>query len=511
MSQVTVVNNTPLPIPVQIRAREVSKGEARLHRLSHYLKAPNIAYNAISKQQGTAYDLAALDDVVKNASVLGIATIASLSQANKPGQAVPIWLGALGWLAAMHILPAFLSAISRLKTGVGLDIPYRSSQNDIRNLMENPNYMPTQVVPKSKQIELMRRYDIPLNAPNKDELLQQKLKQISIQNSTWWMLTAGPGTPLIASILSDRLEMPLLNAMTSRRIQTIENTLIAPALQNNNKQQLERGIRALAHIKLDGKPWTTQMSLWWQRLPQGVLEALDLQNPQTLKHLSALSPNEEERYNKLAEHLMRRLRPLKVREQLESYLRKQLNEVNGILDPFIKLLRDTRTIGLLKPTDRYEILQQARLTRGRSHATLGHMMGLLDIYEKYERSGPQVLKAHLKQFMEKSTLGYVEQLMRDGQLQRTRQLTGKYFTHILELTRESRYLAAQHLMGESPRSFLLRNTQSLAKRQSWLRYFPVAVGSTLMIGTALFMGTVLGENWVLPKAKNDPVEGGPIE
>lgn len=466
-------------------------------------------YKGVFQHKGDDYHIAQFDDTVKTASIAMIASLLSLGIKNTSNK-ISVWVGAFGWWGAMKAYPFVLNKIVEMKTGVPLSSRYKTPDNQIKPFFSDPDYLPVQILPKETIIKLCRRYSIPLNTELTLDKIQSKLKQIVVQTQTWWMLTTGLATPLLASLFCDVLEAPVkrlyIDAKShyytsglkkhpfSKDKYAVEwvsyyiNKIIETKLGRNELVDAKETFTDLIPKVLSNTSKNTQMSLWWNKFPRGLIKTLGLDNPVLLSYMSNTKLTEERKFHALIDTVIRQLKSLKNREALETYIKQQATEVHNVVDPLLHLLGNTSPyIERLDPQKRLYFNQHIRLSRGSALGTMEHFKQLLTTFEQFQHASPSVLRHHIRQILEKPNASYVESLFRRGHLTRVHQMTGMYFDEVLRCLQTGRYLPVHDMLGETPKNMLLDSLSSLSRRQKWLFWYPKVLGGSLLVGSLAYL------------------------
>lgn len=491
---------------IKNRAQLVSPHQVLVNNLKSIQNLPQNIHNGISEQKLNDYQLARLDDAAKFLSVFGVAALMA-SSPNVIGSKIVYWLGGAGWLTAMAVYPKFLKTMVKTKTNVPLDTHYKSSEGEIKPLFDDPDYMPLQVLPKKKYSNLAHQFHIPDGAISKDERLQAKLKQISVQTHTWWMLTAGLATPLITSLFCDLLEKPIQNFVTHQVKANIIHARLDKAIKSRNRPQIIQQLRKWVSLNVSQKE-SSKISLWWQQWTDGLLKQLHLDDPKILRQLQVNTPNKTSVFFGLQHYLCDRFGSLSNREALESYLNRQQQEVKKIIEPVIGLLRSPRLKGLVSADDINKLTQEVKLARGRSLGTINHLLAMIETYEKHQGQSKSILRSYLKAAMEKPNLSYLVQCLKEGRFTRVEEMAGPYFERVMRLMANNHYLGAHDVMGELPKDLLLRAMNSKAQRLDWIKWFPKRFGLGLLTASALFTYLCVGKDFNKPLAPINPTDGG---
>lgn len=470
------------------KARLVGWTEVQKDNLLKGPQAIRTAWCALDHGHSKDHMLARLDDTTRSLGVWGIATLGSLG-VNQPGAALPLWLGGASWLGAMAITPQVINGMIRLKTGVNLGTRYMSSNGDIRPLFQDPSYLVMHVIPVKTRIKLARKFGIPLDHPDGLELLQEKLKQVAVQGHTWWMLMAGMATPVLASLICDRLEDPAKGLVSQLRVAHIRHNLLNPALASKNPADLTRAVEAMAKTVMGSGTEITPMARWWKQLPKEMIKALNLN---TMSQADLLHPSHEMRFERLLDHLHAQFRQPDVRHNLNAVIAQRQKQLHSIISPLETLLRRQDVETLLPRKTLTQLQEQVQLVRDTAEATLQHFRQLLLLGNK-----GQLSRGLLREQMEKSVLAYLEQAVKHGSLSQGHRLAGgvDQFNKVIKTFSQERFGPAFVQMGDSPKSFLLKALNSAGLRRRWYTRFPGILGIGMLAATAIYVACFVGRDF----------------
>lgn len=134
-------------------------------------------------------------------------------------------LGFGSFFGAMAATPRVIHALVKQRTGVELDRYYLSSQGDRRWFFQDTNYLPLQLLPDEDLEQAGRKLHIPKHLPNRREVIEDRIRQVAAQSQTFWMVLAGPLTPILASAAGHLLEGPLARGVMSLRRRYLETAM----------------------------------------------------------------------------------------------------------------------------------------------------------------------------------------------------------------------------------------------------------------------------------------------
>ena len=199
-----------------------------------WLDGPRLAWKSLKAAvQGKSLSdnsLANLDDQIKQLGGLGIASLGAAG-ALKGILSVGEFVGFTTWFGAMALTPMVINGIYQAFTGgVNLGQEYINSKGERKQFFLNPQYTPLSLLRDSQKAKLSKRFNINNDDPDRNNKLERQLQKLSTQSRSWWMLVAGPATPIISGLVTDRLQGPvaqgvhrLQNAWSSWRLEQALN------------------------------------------------------------------------------------------------------------------------------------------------------------------------------------------------------------------------------------------------------------------------------------------------
>lgn len=212
--------------------------------------------------------LANLDDNMKRLGSLAIATMATVGLKQKV-LGVGEYVGFMSWFGAMAATPTVINNMVRLKTGVNLGQKYDSSYGERLNLFKDPNYLPLHVISDETMNQVANRLHIP-PGPNRRRETEEKMRQISVQTHTWWMLMAGPATPVISGLVADNLQAPVTRGYNFTK-RTIANWRAKHAMSSQNEAMLKKRIDSYLN-SLTGQLPESELTSWWKDFGEKITE-----------------------------------------------------------------------------------------------------------------------------------------------------------------------------------------------------------------------------------------------
>ena len=158
---------------------------------------------------------------------LGGLTIAAylFSMRHTPITKAMEFVGLGSFFASMAIWPKIaLDIPARLIKGFSPFMRYEDSQGRKKRFFADNKYIPFDMISDKEIHKIGNRLGIPKNQINRREAVEDKMRQIALQNNTMWMLTAGFATPVMSSLMCNFLEPYVddaYNYLLNKRINNI--------------------------------------------------------------------------------------------------------------------------------------------------------------------------------------------------------------------------------------------------------------------------------------------------
>lgn len=511
----------PLPFNQPIKARPTTFSERYFDTVLKGPEAITAAAHALQYGKAKDHTLARLDDISKALGVAGIAGLGSLGLAlNKQGGILPLWIGAFSWLLAMKITPFVLYKMVQLKTGLNLDTKYRSSNGEIRRLYQVPDYLPLQVVPAEERIRIARRLGIDINAPDAVDLLIKKIKQISVQTQTWWMLIAGVTTPVLAAFMCDLSETHIKEgwrALLQKFAQSSAEKLIEQPGSHPLKQA-----KALARwgdrLLGDGTDLTFKAQ-WWKRLSDEVPKILGLDK----LHLADMTGDlAEHRFEVVSKHLYKALKDKNTAEALRNVLYTEPQSFGTLFDetlkPFEKALKRVlpqlesgKTLSESEKRALAPILAKLQAMpeslRAEQMAVNGTLEQLAHLAEVAQTSD----LATFRHAMQNKVLDYLKPFAEQGTLGELKAFARQPLSFLNEIKKHANKNVQSlgildKALGQTPRAFFENALSAMGTHRYWRRWFPGLLGGSVLALTIVYWLGCIGGNYLLKKPEYK--EGG---
>ncbi len=117
------------------------------------------------------------------------------------------FIGLGSFFASMAIWPKIaLDIPARIIHGFSPFMKYEDSQGRKKRFFTDNQYIPFDMLSHQDINRIGHRLGVPKNQVNYREAVQEKMRQIALQNNTMWMLTAGFATPVMSALICNFLE-----------------------------------------------------------------------------------------------------------------------------------------------------------------------------------------------------------------------------------------------------------------------------------------------------------------
>lgn len=152
------------------------------------------------------HQLGKLNDLGMKIGGLAIATYL-FTMRHTPITKAMEFVGLGSFFASMAIWPKIaLDLPARAIHGFSPFMRYEDSQGRKKRFFMDNQYIPFDMLSDKDINKTGNRLRIPTNQPNRREAIEEKMRQIALQNNTMWMLTAGFATPILSSLICNVAE-----------------------------------------------------------------------------------------------------------------------------------------------------------------------------------------------------------------------------------------------------------------------------------------------------------------
>ncbi len=452
------------------------------------VRTTNALARGLSEKSMTDYDLKPVKDPLAIGGGVILASLATLGAVGKT-LGVGHMVGFAAWLGSLVLGPRFVNWMVKLKTGVNLNQDYVNTYDERYKLYRDPQYLPLHLLPDEEINRIGDRLGLPYTVDRRRQV-EEKIKQISIQTRTWWLLTAGIVVPVAASGMND-VTRDFFYGLISKLKSTyhtqfgLNRTESAPAMMRHLEAYIDECI---------GKDNHSRLTRWWDKFDHQVVRQLGLEKvfkphdvvkmpddklaAELIRHFSELSqvPEKRQAMDEVLQFLVKQRRAL---DSMEHEVLNTIGQHQGALEAVDKR-RVEKLIG--------------GLSRRKNNAvsTVMHYEVLLKGIKRGEIS-----KKEIRWLMEKPVVGEVQRLIEQGMMEEAKTLAGNpnLFNEIRRLLYDKSHDRAAELMGESPRKHLLHAMKSYFNKRLWRTRILGMLGGGVAIATLLFTALIVGRTF----------------
>lgn len=187
--------------------------QSSVSNIKDYGDTAKFMYNAAIKGEGKDYTVGRINDLTLKLGSLAIAGVLSVSKTSPVTKGME-FVGLGTWLAGMALWPKIMGAPIKWLKGVDINQKYQNSEGDKKRFFLDSQYLPWDLYSDEEINKIGDKLKISKNIDGRRDAIQNKMKQIGIQSNTLAMLTAGFTTPIIASLLSDKIQKYVLTPAT---------------------------------------------------------------------------------------------------------------------------------------------------------------------------------------------------------------------------------------------------------------------------------------------------------
>lgn len=439
--------------------------------------------------------LANLDDNMKRFGSILIATLATLGLKQKIF-GVNEYLGFASWFAAMGITPKIINGLIQLKTGVNLSQQYQSSYGTRENLFKDPNYLPLHVLSDDQINKAADKLGIPKDHPDRRKATEDKMRQIAVQGRTWWMLVAGPATPVISGAICDLLQDPVTKLVNAVKASLAQGQVSRAVSAGNADKVAARSEKYLA--QLVGTVPESELSMWWKDFGRAMSEKTGLKKSLSISEV--VDSKQEKLVQRMVEHFEKLDPASEGFSSLEEYLNGQKERLAALDDQAKQFLDGLDGKMSAEAVKRQQNFVNIRLNNARS--TLTHYEKLLEALKAGE-------KGEVRKLMQKPVLAEVQRLIDTGFVNEAKKLVGDdaIFRKIRNAIEIRQFGEAFKLMGASPAAHLATSLKDSMLRRLWRKRILGYLGGGMLLATTIFTQFFVGRDFK-PKAVK-PGEGAP--
>jgi hypothetical protein len=478
-----------IPLPTKKIQKEILSDDDRKNQKRYPGKYAHLALPLPFNQEGTTvmgtakalglwlrgtpaqdYQLSSLSNTTTMAGSAAIAILATLGMRGNPKKAkgaiefVPEFLGVASWFGAMALTPKIIDYIVNIKTGVNLQQVYDSSYGERKKLYTDPHYVPMYLLSDKTINRIGKRLGIPENAPDRHDQIEDRIRQISVQAHTWWMLVAGPAAAVLSGLTCDILQTPVLN------------------LANSLRKRLAQSSQTTLDCHIAERP-EADLSQWWKKLGSTIIK---------LGGLNSRSPHYEIRANEIIKQLAQLSTPntenQKRLKKIVKFLDKQRTDLNKIEKSIQNTLKN------VPQHEKNTMERQAEERLANARSTIDHYQAVFKMIEKV-KAPSAVLESRLRQRME-SNLPVLQGLINHNWTTAQEFAGGeKNLQYIIKALQEKRPGVAANAMGAAPMEHIMQSLQDNIMRNRWQQRMSKGVGGGLMAATLVYVLFFVGKDF----------------
>jgi hypothetical protein len=449
------------------------------------------------------YQLAVMSDQTKMASSLAIATLATLGLKQKVF-GVGEFLGFTSWFGAMAATPKIINGMVQWKTGVNLNQRYDSTYGQRLNLFTDPHYLPLHILPDAVINRAADKLGIP-NGPNRRQQTEEKMRQISVQSRTWWMLMAGPATPVISGLICDTLQNPLMRVTNTIKAQVARAK--ANFVMRSPKVAPDKAAH-YTHAYLDqlvGELPESTLSGWWQSFGQGIIDKTNLALGLSIQDVVKASRNEQ------IEKILVHFKDHPPTDAVFDFLNEQYwpgdgnKPPNGKLEDLRRKAEEYLESAKKRIQDPALMKEQQRLIDDRilnAESTVNHYRNFLTAIRN------KAPEKEIRALMTDANINAIQQLLNEGHFEMAEKLVGD--SHIFQkigasIKNEARqFNRAFTLMGATPEKHLLDEAlKNMKLGNLWRRRMGLYLGGSMLAATALYSYFFVGKDFQAPRSASE--------
>lgn len=505
-----MMDNYPLAMSNEKYAR-LAPPKTFQERMGRPVTAVQTLGNGIVRKEANDALLADLEDSMKRGGSLFIASLATLGAANKL-IGVGEYLGFLSWFGAMAVTPKIVNGMIWLKTGINLNQEYINTQGIRQPLFKDRKYLPLHLIPDDRMQFIADRIGIPRGIPDRRRLTEEKISQISVQGRTWWMLLAGPATPVISGLICDVLQDKVAGAINFFKRFYHMNIGVFQASNDKTARGKESVVRHL-DLYLDeriGETANSQLSRWWKTFGTDLTREMGLRGEFGMHEV--LHPvSQEALLDKLVDTIHKMDKTAKNYNPLNNALEYLENQKAYLADMeqdlAATLKRYERSLGTLR-LDAAMGKMKSRILN--ASVTVQHYIKLLNAAKR------QAPREEIHALMEKPILGEIQKLIDMGLSEDAKKLVGSevLYKEIRELLLQNRFTTAFNRLGAAPGQHMLEALKNGSLRKLWRFRVVGLLGGGMLLATWLYTQFVVGGNFgknadiFAPNMKREPKPWG---
>jgi hypothetical protein len=277
--------------------------------------------------------LAHANDVTRIGGGVLIAALAGLcagsaTLASKEALGLVTWFG-----VGMSAAPLAINTVMKHTTGIDFGQHYITSYNggeERERLLNNPEYLPTHLIPGAQQARFMGHegIDTGLDTDAKEAKLSSAVQKRVIQHNTLWMLVAGPATAVATALTCHAIE-PALEKSVPVALHWASQAGMELAKWTGKRQP--EALEALAK-RVAGDNGDSRIAQWWGDFGKSIVNKMGIDVRQLpvddILHPSSALTGRNDRLNALAQHVLKMSDDQ--RTKASAYLTQQAAAINQL-------------------------------------------------------------------------------------------------------------------------------------------------------------------------------------
>ena len=141
-------------------------------------------------------------------------------------QSIMSFIGGATFVAMMDLWPKlFINLPARLTHGFRIDRKYISAQGDKKDFFLDNQFLVWDAYPEEQLRKDAKNAGIDYDSENGKEKIQRKMQKTALQNRTLWMATAGFATPLLTSMVGNRVQPLIEEAVVNNGVKNTQKAL----------------------------------------------------------------------------------------------------------------------------------------------------------------------------------------------------------------------------------------------------------------------------------------------
>jgi len=216
-------------------------------------------YHAM-KGEANDHELGRLNDVGMKFGGLALAAYL-FTKKQTPKTKIFEFIGFGTFFAAMDLWPKlFIQLPAKLIHGVNVRQEYEDSFGRKKMFYQDHQFLPWDLYSDDEINKIGDRLHVPKDIPNRRNAIQEKMRQIALQNNTLWMLTSGFATPLLSALLCNAVDKTV-SKVTDMHMNSKADKLLSNFTKEIQKYDFSKSSEELSKIlkENEGKPITSAL------------------------------------------------------------------------------------------------------------------------------------------------------------------------------------------------------------------------------------------------------------